>query len=81
MSSTGEKDGPDASGILANLWRLIQAVMDDSEGDLEALGISAKAFFLLAEVDRLAHLLRMLCAGTGKRIRRFAELVSAIRSG
>ncbi len=51
MSSTGEKDGPDASGILANLWRLIQAVMDDSEGDLEALGISAKAFFLLAEVD------------------------------
>jgi DNA-binding MarR family transcriptional regulator len=51
MSSTGEKGGPDASGILANLWRLIQAVMDDSEGDLEALGISAKAFFLLAEVD------------------------------
>ncbi len=39
------------------------------------------AQFLLAEVDRLAHLLRMLCAGTGKRIRRFAELVSAIRSG
>lgn len=39
------------------------------------------AQFLLAEVDRLAHLLRMLCAGTGKRIRRFAEVVSAIRSG
>ena len=43
--------GPDACGILANLWRLIQGVMDDSEVELEALGLSAKAFFLLAEVE------------------------------
>jgi DNA-binding MarR family transcriptional regulator len=50
MSSSREKGGPDACGILANLWQLIQAVMDDSEPDLEALGLSPKAFFLLAAV-------------------------------
>lgn len=51
MSSSGKKGGPDACGILANLWQLIQSVMDDSEPDLEALGLSPKAFFLLAAVE------------------------------
>ncbi len=51
MSSSGKKGGPDACGILANLWQLIQSVMDDSEADLEALGLSPKAFFLLAAVE------------------------------
>jgi DNA-binding MarR family transcriptional regulator len=51
MSSSGEKRGPDACGILANLWQLIQSVMDDSEPELEALGLSPKAFFLLAAVE------------------------------
>jgi DNA-binding MarR family transcriptional regulator len=51
MSSSSEKGGPDACGILANLWQLIQSVMDDSEPDLEALGLSPKAFFLLAAVE------------------------------
>jgi DNA-binding MarR family transcriptional regulator len=51
MSSGGKKGGPDVCGILANLWQLIQSVMDDSEPDLEALGLSAKAFFLLAAVE------------------------------
>ncbi len=37
--------------------------------------------YLLAEIDRLAHLLRLLCLGTGKRVRRFANVVSAIRDG
>jgi DNA-binding MarR family transcriptional regulator len=50
MSSSGKKEGPDCCGILANLWRLIQSVMDDSEPELEALGLSPKAFFLLAAV-------------------------------
>ena len=36
---------------------------------------------LLAEIDRVAHLLRLLCLGTGKRKRRFAEIVSAQRRG
>ena len=37
--------------------------------------------YLLAEIDRLAHLLRLLCLGTGKRVRRFANVVAAIRDG
>jgi DNA-binding MarR family transcriptional regulator len=51
MSSSGKKKGPDASGIMANLWQLIQSVMDDSEPDLDALGLSPKAFFLLEAVE------------------------------
>ena len=46
-----EEGGPDACGILANLWQLIQSVMDDSEPALEALGLSPKAFFLLEAVE------------------------------
>jgi DNA-binding MarR family transcriptional regulator len=51
MSSSSKKGGPDACGILANLWQLIQSVMDDSEPELEALGLTPKAFFLLAAVE------------------------------
>lgn len=51
MSSRSKKSGPDASGILAELWRLMQSVMDDSEAKLEALGLSLKAFFLLEAVE------------------------------
>jgi DNA-binding MarR family transcriptional regulator len=50
MSASGGS-GPGPCDILANLWRLVQAVMDDSEAELEALGFSAKAFFLLEAVD------------------------------
>lgn len=50
MSSGGE-GGAGAAGILANLWRLIQAVVDDAEADLGALGLSPKAFFLLEAVE------------------------------
>lgn len=65
MSSSGKKDGRDASSTLANLWQLIQSVMDDAEPALEALGLSAKAFFLLgmagdhpfpAELARRMHM-------------------------
>lgn len=48
---TSSEGGPDACGILANLWRLIQAVVDGSEAELETLGLSAKAFFLLEAVE------------------------------
>jgi DNA-binding MarR family transcriptional regulator len=51
MSESRKKGGPDAYGILTCLWQLIQSVMDDSEADLEALGLSPKAFFLLAAVE------------------------------
>jgi hypothetical protein len=40
-----------------------------------------RAEFLLLEIDRLANLTRLLCAGSGKRVRRFAELIKAIRAG
>lgn len=36
---------------------------------------------LLAEIDRLAHLLRLLCLGTGRRNKRFADVVTAMRAG
>ncbi len=36
---------------------------------------------LLKEIDRLAHVLRLLCYGTNKRKRRFAEVVDLIMSG
>ena len=51
MPSRSKKSGPAASGILAELWRLMQSVMDDSEPELEALGLSLKAFFLLEAVE------------------------------
>ncbi|MEW5965336.1 MAG: DUF262 domain-containing HNH endonuclease family protein [Pseudomonadota bacterium] len=36
---------------------------------------------LLAEIERLAYLLRLLCQGSGRRLTRFAGVVAAIRSG
>jgi hypothetical protein len=40
-----------------------------------------RAAFLLAEIERVAMLTRLLCAGSGKRVRRFAELIKVMRSG
>ncbi|MFA5955518.1 DUF262 domain-containing protein [Hyphomicrobium sp.] len=40
-----------------------------------------RAAFLLGEIERLAMLTRLLCAGSGKRVRRFAELIKVMRSG
>jgi DNA-binding MarR family transcriptional regulator len=51
MSSSSKKGKSDACGILANLWQLIQSVLDGSESDLAALGLSPKAYFLLAAVE------------------------------
>ena len=39
-----------------------------------------RAKLLLKEIDRLAHLLRVLCVGSGKRVRRMSEVVQIIRS-
>ena len=41
----------------------------------------ARAQLLLGEIERLAMLTRLLCAGSGKRVRRFADLIKVIRSG
>jgi DNA-binding MarR family transcriptional regulator len=51
MSSSSKKGRPDACSILANLWQLMKSVLDDSEPDMESLGFSPKAFFLLAAVE------------------------------
>jgi DNA-binding MarR family transcriptional regulator len=51
MSSSGKVGEPDSCGILAHLWQLVQSVLDDSEPALEALGLTPKTFFLLAEVE------------------------------
>ena len=40
----------------------------------------ARAAFLLAETERLAMLTRFLCAGSGKRARRFAEFIKVMRA-
>ena len=40
-----------------------------------------RAEILISEIDRMANLMRLLCAGTGKRVRRFADIVDAIKSG
>lgn len=36
---------------------------------------------LLAEIDRIAHVHRFLCLGSGKRQTRFAAIIKALRSG
>jgi hypothetical protein len=41
----------------------------------------SRTAFLLREIERLAMLTRLLCAGAGKRVRRFAELIKIMRSG
>lgn len=60
-----------------------------SEGDWAPAAILAlskyrddpdRAKLLLKEIDRMAHLLRLLRASTGKRIRRFATVIEAIKS-
>ncbi|MGZ5914400.1 MAG: DUF262 domain-containing protein [Hyphomicrobium sp.] len=40
----------------------------------------ARGNLLLKEIDRLAHLLRLLCAGTSKRVRRFGHVMDLIKS-
>ena len=40
-----------------------------------------QAAFALNEIDRLAHVSRLLCLGNGKRVRKFADVVSALRTG
>ena len=36
---------------MANLWQLMQSVLDDAEPGMEALGLSPKAFFLLTNIE------------------------------
>jgi hypothetical protein len=74
---------PDARRYLVYLGRL-------SEGDWAPAAILTlqqyakdpeRATLLLKEIDRLTHLLRLLCLGTGKRVRRLNAVVQLIKSG
>lgn len=40
-----------------------------------------RATMLMGEIDRMAHVMRLLCAGTGKRARKFNDIVAAIKAG
>lgn len=81
----GEGPGvtPDVSRRLRYLNRL-------SDGDWAPAAMLALAdrdrnpdrmALLISEIDRMAHVMRLLCAGTGKRVRRFADIIDVIRSG
>ena len=50
-SETSGDSGPDSWGILSNLWKLIQLVLDESAPALEGLGLTPKVFVLLASVE------------------------------
>lgn len=41
----------------------------------------ARALAYIREIDRFAHITRVLCLGSGKRTRRFNTILSAIKSG
>lgn len=51
MPPSGKKGGPDACGMLAHLWQLVQSVLDESEPEMDRLGLSPKTFFLLTAVE------------------------------
>ena len=55
--------GSEAWSILAHLWQLLQAILDDSAPALEGVGLTTKAFFLLSAVEEHpfpAELARMM---------------------
>lgn len=43
--------GSEAWSILAHLWQLLQAVLDESAPALESMGLTTKAFLLLSAVE------------------------------
>ena len=62
-SSSDSPRGPDAWDVLAHLWRLMNSILDESAPALEAIGLTPKAFFLLAAVEEHpfpAELARMM---------------------
>jgi hypothetical protein len=73
---------PDARRYLVYLGRL-------AEGDWVPAAMLAvhqytddpeRATLLLREIDRVVHLLRVLCLGAGKRVRRLGNIVAHIKS-
>ena len=50
-SSSKLPGGPDAWEVLAQLWQLMSSLLDESAPALEAIGLTPKAYFVLAAVD------------------------------
>ena len=80
----------DAPGLPADIGRRLRYLNKLADGDWAPAAMLAlndwqrdpeRAQMLIAEIDRMAHLMRLLCAGAGKRSRRFSDIVDAIRSG
>ena len=80
----------DAPGLPGDISRRLRYLNRLADGDWAPAAMLAlkdwekdpdRAALLIAEIDRLAHLMRLLCAGTGKRVRRFSDVIDAIRSG
>ena len=79
-----------AAGLPAGIRRRLLYLNRLADGDWAPAAMLAlkdwerdpeKAEMLISEIDRMANLMRLLCAGTGKRVRRFNDIVAAIKSG
>lgn len=77
-------------GVTPEIARRLQYLNRLSDGDWAPAAMLALAerekdpertTLLISEIDRMAHVMRLLCAGTGKRVRRFADIIDVIRSG
>jgi hypothetical protein len=78
------------SGVHPELTGALVALNRHGNGDWVPAAILAMADYrrapdrasqLMVEIERLASLLRLLCYGSGKRQRRFAPVIEAIREG
>lgn len=77
-------------GLPPSLQRLLKSLNRLADGDWAPAAMvalkdwpasPANAERSLREIERLAHLLRLLCMGAGKRARRLAIVTEAIRNG
>ena len=50
-SSQGVPSGREGWGVLSHLWRLLQAVSDESSSALQAIGLTPKSLGVLAAVE------------------------------
>ncbi|MBR2535533.1 MAG: DUF262 domain-containing protein [Hyphomicrobium sp.] len=80
----------EGQGVTPEIARRLQYLNRLADGDWAPAAMLALAerekdpertALLISEIDRMAHVMRLLCAGTGKRVRRFADIIDVIRSG
>jgi hypothetical protein len=79
-----------APGLPAEIVTRLHYLNRLSDGDWAPAAILAlkdwerepdRATLLIKEIDRMAYLTRLLCAGAGKRGRKFSDIEAAIKSG